>query len=219
MIFDDFIGEFMAKIISLWAYSCNLYQQERVKNACLYLQESYDIDVTALLFCCWFTKHYQPLNSSQITVFKSQVTLWSEHCIRPLRHIRQQMKPLAVNAVTPEAWLQLREQVKTLELDAEKQLLAALEKQVFEHSHLYTIRDSIPNAIRVNTQEESMYGNGEDAAVIGDTVDLLHSYFSASAMLDDSQGIEALGDILHAAYPEMQYHSALKMLAKREVST
>lgn len=218
MIFDDFIGVFMAQIISLWAYSCNLYQQERVKSACLHIQESDDIDVTALLFCCWFSTHYQPLSSSQIMGFKSQVRLWSEHCIRPLRRVRQQMKPLTGNTIDPNVWQQVREQVKTLELQAEKQLLNTLEQLVFDQPHLYILRNFLgagQNKINLNAFEENTNECTEGVKNLDDTVNLLRRYFADSNMLDDPKGIEALGDILHAAYPEIQYHSVLKKLTKR----
>lgn len=101
-----------------------------VQQACLVLQDTYQVDVPLLLFCLWAGQSYGVLSESVLRQAQQTASLWSEQCVRPLRHIRQQMKQTMEDDdskdVVDSSWLEIREQIKQLELSSEKQLLLAL---------------------------------------------------------------------------------------------
>lgn len=113
-------------IVALWGYACNLYQKEGVKDVCLSLQDIYQVNVPLLLFLSWLATRACDLTGPQKEEVENIVSLWSKNCIEPLRLIRQRMKAVTIG-VGQKDWVALREQVKQLELAAEKSLLEQLE--------------------------------------------------------------------------------------------
>jgi uncharacterized protein (TIGR02444 family) len=194
MMFVFIWGEFMGQIISLWAFSCNLYSQLRVKQSCLALQEEYDIGIPLLLCCCWAGRYYPPMSMDQLKQAQQLSRVWSAHCIQPLRHVRQQMKSTADELAQQESWQQLREQVKAVELSAEQHLLAALEDELGGARALLN-KDSVTELDRVKHT-------------------LANIYHCFPTCFSEAKAIQLIATIVHAAHPEIQYDSVLESLVK-----
>lgn len=112
----------------LSAFACEVYSNSTVSEACLALQDRYDIDVPLLLFCCWAGRHYGVLPEVQLKQALSFVRAWSSHATKPLRAIRRDMKTRYSPQwpVLDTEWSDLRERVKQAELASEKMMLSGL---------------------------------------------------------------------------------------------
>ena len=100
---------------AFWQFSLSIYGQADVAEECLALQETIGIDVNVLLFCAWLGTRGIVLGKEDVAATSETVEAWSENVVRPLRGVRQRMKGLYRNA-----FAELRERVKTLELEAEQ---------------------------------------------------------------------------------------------------
>ena len=71
---------------SLWNFAVSIYQKNGVSAACLFLQESCDVDVP-LLFCAGFLvvngKCFDP---AILSALQKQTSPWQRTPIRPLDH-------------------------------------------------------------------------------------------------------------------------------------
>lgn len=107
---------------AFWDYSIALYAQEGVAPACIILQDRYGFDVNLVLFCLWYGEQAGKMTAETLTEALQLSRLWSELAVIPLRNVRTRIKgDLALQAL-PEAEeiAAFREQVKRLELGAEK---------------------------------------------------------------------------------------------------
>lgn len=107
----------------LWSFALSTYARPGIESACLRLQEQ-GADVCLLLCGAWLEQRCVALETERLQALQELARPWRTEVIEPLRHLRvrwrapaQQDEPLAT----------LREQVKALELDAERQLLMRLE--------------------------------------------------------------------------------------------
>lgn len=177
---------------SFWDHACVVYRKPDIEAACLQLQDDEAVNVPLLLGCCWVALYYGEMNADQVKQFKALSITWTETCIQPLREIRQNMKRRAESG---NDWQQLREQVKQLELSAEKRFIQRMEMIIVEshsapaiapplvaaHNSLLNIRQLGLSRI-VHT----------DMALIA-TAKILHAS-------------------VHAVYPEIEYHSLLSVI-------
>lgn len=97
----------------LWQYSVEQYARPGVADACLALQDDHDLDVNILLYAAWLASLGRKPDAGHIEALARDVDEWREQVIRPLRSLRRQWKGLSPAA-------ELREQVKNLELEAER---------------------------------------------------------------------------------------------------
>lgn len=119
----------LTKELSLWDFACELYAQQAVQAACLQLQDEAGFDVPLLLFCCWAGLRYGAVSQPQLQAAKAFV----EECsvaTNALRECRRTMKNHYQSTwPVPESyWQELRERVKTAELESERLALHGLEQ-------------------------------------------------------------------------------------------
>lgn len=107
----------------LWRYAQALYRQPGVEAACLQLQAQ-GTDVCLLLCACWLEQRQLAANASQALALRELAQPWQTQVVLPLRQLRQEWR---AHAQQDAALMQLREQLKQLELQAERQLLQRLE--------------------------------------------------------------------------------------------
>lgn len=110
--------------MTLWNFALALYARPGVERACLDAQEQ-GADVCLLLCGAWLDGrgvHYQAPNAAALRRLAGER---QSALIQPLRNVRQQLREPAQRA--PKL-ARLREQVKALELAAERQLLEELEE-------------------------------------------------------------------------------------------
>jgi uncharacterized protein (TIGR02444 family) len=108
-----------------WQFSLTLYARDGVAPACLRLQDSHELDVNIILYCCWAAECGVVLDAAAITGIVDGTSAWRRQVIQPLRAVRRALRgglaPVAVH--TGEI---LRDDVKRLELQAERLLQDAL---------------------------------------------------------------------------------------------
>lgn len=107
----------------LWNFALGLYGRPGVEPACLQLQTA-GADVCLLLCACWLQQSAHGYSAQRCEQLQSLAQPWQRQVITPLRQLRQNWRAAAQQQ--PEL-ASLREQLKALEQQAERQLLEQLE--------------------------------------------------------------------------------------------
>ena len=107
----------------LWSFALSTYARPGVEAACLRLQEQRE-DVCLLLCGAWLEQRGVALEPGRVRTLQQLARPWQAQVIEPLRQLRMQWRAMAQQ---DEQLAALRERVKALELDAERQLLTRLE--------------------------------------------------------------------------------------------
>ena len=107
----------------LWSFALTTYARPGVEAACLRLQEQ-GADVCLLLCGAWLEQRAVAVTTERLQALRQIARPWRTQVIEPLRRVRTQWRGMAQQ---DEDLAGLRERVKALELDAERQLLARLE--------------------------------------------------------------------------------------------
>jgi uncharacterized protein (TIGR02444 family) len=97
----------------LWEYSKENYAREGVAEACLSLQDDHGLDVNVLLYAAWLAAEGRRPDRGHIEALLRDVGPWRERVVEPLRSLRRQWRDYEPVSL-------LREQLKTLELEAER---------------------------------------------------------------------------------------------------
>ena len=105
------------------------YSAPGVPDACLSLQNDFGADVNMLLFCCWAGSRHEQFEGELFARASEFSSDWAGGVVTPLRSARTWMKTASceVESVPADAYPQLREQIKAVELLAEKMQLETLE--------------------------------------------------------------------------------------------
>lgn len=110
----------------LWSWAGGAYAAPGVQEACLHLQDAQGQNVPLLLWSAWVAVTGRRPDADDIEAACDAARAWDAAAVQPLRAVRRTLKgPLS--DIDPTARLALREQVKAVELAAERHLLAALE--------------------------------------------------------------------------------------------
>lgn len=107
----------------LWSFALNTYARPGVEEACLRLQRE-GFNVCLLLCAAWLGQRGVAWEAPRAQALYGLAQPWHDDVVAPLRRLRTQWREAAR---TDPALNTLREQVKALELDAERQLLLRLE--------------------------------------------------------------------------------------------
>jgi uncharacterized protein (TIGR02444 family) len=110
----------------LWDWAVQAYAAEGVSEACLHLQDAAGQNAPLLLWAAWTAGAGRRPDADTLEAACDIARAWQETAIAPLRAVRRTLKgpnPDLENA-DREA---VRTQVKAVELEAERRLLAALE--------------------------------------------------------------------------------------------
>lgn len=110
----------------LWSFALSTYARPGVEAACLRLQEQ-GADVCLLLCGAWLEQRGVAYKPERVQALQQIAQPWRVQVVEPLRQMRVQWRDLAQQDAQLAS---LREQVKTLELEAERTLLARLEALV-----------------------------------------------------------------------------------------
>lgn len=112
----------------LWDFAVNLYGQDQVALICIDWQDRFGLDITMLLHACWVGVNGRTLDADQIKDVDAAVRVWRTTAIKPLRDIRRDLKQLNNSPVLQAHRNQIREMVKSVELEAEHYALNVLEE-------------------------------------------------------------------------------------------
>ncbi|MCI0992701.1 TIGR02444 family protein [Pseudomonas sp. ICMP22404] len=107
----------------LWSFSLDLYARPGVEQSCLALQEA-GASVCLLLCGLWLEQRGVACDAQRLQQLRMLAEPWDKEVVQPLRTLRTQWK---AEAVQDTDLTHLREQVKKLELQAERCLLERLE--------------------------------------------------------------------------------------------
>ena len=110
----------------LWDWAVRAYAAEGVSDACLHLQDAAGQNAPLLLWAAWAARTGRTPDADTLEAGCDIARAWQDAAIAPLRAVRRTLKgpnPDLENA-DREA---VRAQVKAVELEAERRLLAALE--------------------------------------------------------------------------------------------
>ena len=107
----------------LWNHALALYARPGVETACLHLQ-ALDGDVCLLLCATWLQARGVAPSPARAAALRALAQPWQREVVTPLRSLRQAWRTPAQHDPHLAA---LREQVKGLELQAERTLLERLQ--------------------------------------------------------------------------------------------
>lgn len=112
--------------MTLWDWALAAYRKPGVSEACLELQDAGGQNVCLLLWTAWAVETGQALDTDARADACDIARSWEDAAVAPLRAIRRRLKGriLDMDDAAREA---VRDQVKAVELLAERHLLAALE--------------------------------------------------------------------------------------------
>ena len=115
-----------------WDFSNRIYQREAVQQACLELQNQHNLDVNMLLFCIWSGIVHGELADALYGKALRVSSNWRSRLVHPLRQARSWMKTGLASAGFKDdpSYLELREQIKVIELKAERLQQLELERLV-----------------------------------------------------------------------------------------
>jgi uncharacterized protein (TIGR02444 family) len=107
---------------NFWQYSQSLYNQKVVASTCLSLQESHDLDVNLILFCCWYARNFGVISEALLADSLKYSKSWRRNVVLPIRSTRIWMKSHLENTENSDYLIvkALRERIKFDELTAEK---------------------------------------------------------------------------------------------------
>lgn len=124
-----------------WRFSLAIYVQPGVADECLALQNALSIDVNVLLFCAWFgAERKLALDDEALAAIEACAQRWHESVVRPLRAVRQTIKPMPDMA--DDAVKALRKDIAAAELRAEQ----------IEQAKLFEIADTIAQGVNTVTE-------------------------------------------------------------------
>ncbi|WP_010167982.1 TIGR02444 family protein [Pseudomonas sp. PAMC 25886] len=107
----------------LWSFALSTYARPGVEDACLRLQAQ-GADVCLVLCGLWLEQRGVAPQPSRLQALRQIAGPWQAEVVEPLRQVRTQWRSMAQHDAELGA---LREQVKALELEAERLLLSRLE--------------------------------------------------------------------------------------------
>jgi len=112
--------------MSLWDWSLRAWAAPGVENACLDLQDAQGQNIPLLLWAGWCAATGRAPTEDDLEAACDTARVWQDTIVAPLRGVRRALKTRIpdLDEADREA---VRDQVKRLELDAERRLLAALE--------------------------------------------------------------------------------------------
>ncbi len=113
----------------LWTAMLKVYAMPGVAEACLELQDRFELDVSLFLAVLQATGRGSRIDADALRSLDESCGRWRAEVVRPLRAIRVQLKANPwLEADGPVA--SFRSALKALELDAEKLEIAALEEAI-----------------------------------------------------------------------------------------
>ena len=109
--------------VAIWEWALQAYARPGVPEACLKLQDEYGQNISFLLWAV----HAQAKDPDLLARAAATTRTWDRTALVPLRAVRRALKP-PLPPVDDDARLALREEVKALELAAERLLLETLDR-------------------------------------------------------------------------------------------
>ncbi|WP_285428482.1 TIGR02444 family protein [Pseudomonas sp. lyk4-R2A-8] len=110
----------------LWSFALSMYARPGIEAACLRLQAQ-GADVCLVLCGAWLEQRGVIQTAERLQALRQIAGPWQTQVIEPLRQLRVQWR---TNAQQDKPLAALRERIKSMELEAERQLLMRLEELI-----------------------------------------------------------------------------------------
>lgn len=120
--------------MALWDWTLRAYGQAGVPNACLTLQDAHGQNTSLLLWAVWAEAADPALLAKAADVARR----WEALAIAPIREVRRALKP-AFAGIEDSERETLREDVKAVELRAERVLMESLEAMTGHHGGAHAL--------------------------------------------------------------------------------
>jgi uncharacterized protein (TIGR02444 family) len=111
---------------SLWDWSLRVWTAEPVRTAALDLQDAQGQSLPLLLWAAWCARTGRTPDAEDIEAACDTARVWQETTVAPLRAIRRGLKSRMPDFEDTDREA-IRTQVKAIELEVERRLLAALD--------------------------------------------------------------------------------------------
>ncbi len=115
--------------VGLWDWSVRAWASGGVGEACLHLQDAAGQNPPLLLWAAWAARTGRAPDADAVEAACDIARAWQETAVAPLRAVRQSLKGRNPDLEDADREA-IRAQVKAVELEAERRLLAALEALV-----------------------------------------------------------------------------------------
>lgn len=109
-----------------WQFAVQAWRQPGVERACLVLQDSFSVPVTAVLLGGWLGRAGYPADEALARQALALIDEWEAQRLAPLRALRRHV------AAQP-AWREWKRLLQDAELEGERLLLETLEQLVSQH--------------------------------------------------------------------------------------
>jgi uncharacterized protein (TIGR02444 family) len=109
-----------------WDWAVAAYARPEVEAALMELQDRWGQNVPLLLVGAWAAVSGRPFAAERLEAAVDTARVYEETVVGPLRAIRRTLKGPTPD-IDDASRLAIREQIKALELDAERRLIGALE--------------------------------------------------------------------------------------------
>ena len=169
---------------AFWQFSTALYAVPKVEAVCLELQDRDGLEVNLALFCLFAARHHVRLDVPAVQAMRAIGFAWGREVVAPLREARRSLKAnmaMKAHVAGNETVGTLREEVKRVELAAEKAMQAAL----IDLFIIIEARDKAESPAEIAADnfaawfdEEGVDGEGPRAAV----ATLIHAAFDRSML-------------------------------------
>ncbi len=116
----------MSNSDGLWDWALAAYKREGVSEACLQLQDYFEQNVCLLLWGAWCADTGRLPDEDTLEAAADTARAWETTTVAPLRAVRRTLKA-PVPDLDTDARLAVREQIKAVELLAERHLLNQLQ--------------------------------------------------------------------------------------------
>ena len=97
-----------------WAFSLATYATDGVAETCIRVQDEMNLDVNLVLYACWLASMGRTMTLSHCVEIEKRISEWRQRVVLPLRALRRDLRNFSKAA-------SLRENIKALELQAERQ--------------------------------------------------------------------------------------------------
>jgi uncharacterized protein (TIGR02444 family) len=130
-----------------WQFSLRFYALPDVAPTCLELQDHAGVDVNLLLLLLYLADSRFQATSEIVRQLDASIASWREEAVKPLRGLRRRLKT-DIGAIAAEKREAFRNQIKKVELEAERLQQMALEAEAGTYTFL--LAPSRAHAARAN---------------------------------------------------------------------
>jgi len=135
-----------------WAFSLDRYARPGVGELCIELQETTGADVNIILMCLWVAQSGRQLTPTTLKqMLSGDISAWHREAVVPLRAARRSIKVWNTGKDDPQVNA-LRDKIKALEIEAERQqqrFLAQAVARHFETTELHRIDAATPAILAI----------------------------------------------------------------------